>query len=317
MTTVHTLTLNPVIDLIYRLPSYSKGGTVRCEEFDKIPAGKGFSVAYALANLGVPSQAYAPLGKNDRPVYQEFCDRHSIKLISITDIFNVRQHCTILESDSGTVTHIQSTGNKIPKHCVDKLLNELYGEITMGDIVCISGSLPLGIDRDAYKTIISECKKSGATVILDTSGIPLKEAVQAHPYAIKLNQHEAEELTGHEITSYQSAYSVLQAIYQRAKIPLIIVSLGEKGLIGGSEVGVWQMSIPVEEQKIVDTVGCGDSMVAGLVQGMLEEWDLQDTLQHAIATATAAAFQVGPGMLEKSMVGKLTHRIESKQFGEL
>ncbi len=317
MQTIHTLTLNPVIDLIYRLDAYEKGSTARSEEFKKVPAGKGFSVAYALAHLGESPVAYAPLGENDEALYQKYCDSLGVILKAVTGNFEVRQHCTILETNPPRVTHLQSTSNQIPEEIIDDVIRLLYWNLQIEDMVVISGSLPSSVKADTYADVIREAKKCGAITILDSSGEALSHGIRAHPYAVKLNQEEAEALAERKITSGQTAFGVVQAIHRMSGTPLVVVSLGEQGLVAGCEEGVWRMSIPVEPHKIVDTVGCGDSMTAGIAKGLKHDWTFEETLRYSIAVATAATFRIGPGHLNPADISALQERIQCQKIGEL
>ncbi len=317
MIQIHTITLNPVIDLIYRVDHFEKGSTFRCDEFRLIPAGKGINVSYALSCMGETSNTYLVVGKHEVPEYERECAKHSILCHAVAGDFNTRRHCTILERIEGKVTHVQVTGAEISSSLIDRLSDEVVKHLSNKDIVILSGSLPAGIDSTNYKKMIMRFKKEGATVILDSSGEPLKEGLTAHPYLVKLNQEEAEEVTNKKITGAQDEYAVLQRIHHIYGIPFIIVSFGARGMIAGCEEGAWRMSVKIDPSSVVDTVGCGDSMVAGLAYALKQGYSTEEMFSYGIATASAATLHVGPGILKEKDVKRFMNRVESRLVGSL
>ncbi len=317
MKTIHTVTLNPVIDLIYRVGSFEKGTTFRCNEFSRIPAGKGLNVSYALSSLDVNSHTHVLLGSDDMPVYKQECDRRSITLHSVCDQFTVRRHCTILETQENKITHIQTRGETIENSLADQLTDNLSKMLTNEDIVILSGSVPPGIDENIYGKMINRFKCEGVTVILDSSGEPLRQGLNAHPYLIKFNQHEAEEIAQKEITSPQDEFAVLHRIHHSFKIPFIVVSFGAKGMLAGCDEGVWRLTVDIDQTKIVDTVGCGDTMIAGMVYAMKQGLSAEEMFRQGIVCATASALKSGPGNLDKQDVANLQNSVHSRYTGSL
>ena len=302
---VYTVTLNPVIDRIYQVDEFEKGTTFRCDSMEIFPAGKGLSVSYALSSMGVQSEAYLPVGYEDLAVYQRFCEQHKVQLHPFTDDFHVRSHCTILETVSSRVTHIQTHGVNIEEECIRVLTEDLVNHLRLDDLVILSGSLPPNLPSDCYAKIIEKCKRKGARVCLDTSGEPLRHGVPAHPFVLKINQQEAEELTSHPIRTPQDVYTVLQAIRQISTIPVLAVSLGAEGLIGGCDEGIWRMKIDLEPERVKDTVGSGDSLMAGMVYGLLQKMECKEMFRYALAAATAAVMQLGLRLLNPDWIQEM------------
>ncbi len=316
MPNIHTLTLNPVVDLIYRMDTFEKGGAVRSREFQCVPAGKGLNVSAVLAALGAPSTAYLLLGEDDEALYQAYCKQTNIEWKAVTGGFSVRRHCTLLE-DNGGVTHIQTHGDPIKTEWAEELVDQLVSNISTDDFVVMSGSLPPGIDSGFYADVIERCRMSGALVLLDASGPALLKGARARPYAIKINQHEAQELLGRAIEAPQEEFAALQAVHQQSDIPLSIITMGARGMIAGCEEGVWRMSVKMDAGEVKDSVGCGDALAAGLVYGLVNQLPLEDGFKSAIAAASAAVTLVGPGRLDRKTLDAMIDRVKSQKIGEL
>lgn len=312
---IHTLTLNPVIDLIYCVDDYEKGTTFRCSEFHHIPAGKGINVSYALACMGVPSHAYLVLGESDTALYTQACHERSIDLSMATGDFRVRRHCTILESNTGSVTHVQTKGETIPDGLIGDLIGDLVRRVYRHDIVVLSGSVAPGVNTGVYASIIGQCHAKSVLTILDTSGSPLHEGLKAKPTLLKANQAEAEELTGQPVNMDDP--TVIKNLHEENGIPYLLVSFGEEGLLAGCKGGIWKISVPMDSTEVFDTVGCGDAMVAGMAYGFMNELDIEESFQTAIAWASAAALQVGPARLEANDVKEMLKRVKSVRMGDI
>lgn len=316
MSRIFTLTLNPVVDLIYCVNQFEKGDTFRCNAFECVPAGKGLNVSSALSALGISSSAYMLLGEEDEAFYRRYCEKRNVGLVASTGSFTVRRHCTILENRS-SVTHVQTRGEDVKPEWAERLVDQLLHEVATDDIVVISGSLPPGINDHFYFDLIEQCRMEGALTIIDASGPALVRGAQSHPFAIKINQAEAEELSGRAMNGAQDEFAVLQAVHQTSKIPFSIITLGSQGMIAGCEQGVWRMSVSMNAGEIHDSVGCGDALAAGFVAGLIQELPPEDCFKTAIAAASSAVKHVGPGWLDRNQVDAMFERVESRKIGEL
>lgn len=317
MPSIITVTLNPVIDLIYIVPSFSAGETKRADSFRMVPAGKGINVSYTLSCLNCASSAYILLGERDVHVYEQVCHEKGISLHGFYSTTETRKHCTILDPNGSGITHIQTRGESVPMSRVEDLLHEFKRRMRAGDVVILAGSIPPGVDDSIFATFIKACKEKGALSFLDTSGSPLTHGTKAHPDLIKINQSEAEELTGIRVQSPSDELALLQEIHQMANIPLVVITLGKKGLIAGNAEGVWRMSIPMQPHEVKDTVGCGDALIAGLVMGYVTSMTGEALFRYALACASDAARQVGPGIVDAESLEDLNIRIESSHLGSL
>ncbi len=310
MPRIHTITLNPVIDLIFEVGQFEKGTTFRSEEYNMIPAGKGLNASNALACLDEPSHSYALIGAKDLDLFADICSKRNIQCHAFSGNFQTRRHCTILESQVGSTTHVQIKGEKVPLEPLRDLIEDFSKTIKPGDWAAFSGSVPPGIHDSIYADMIVLCKSRGVKTLLDASGEPLRQGAAAAPDLIKLNQTEAEELTGMPVHDKNDALTAIQIIREQFDIPLIAISLGEEGLAVGLEDDVLHLVIPMSEAEVKDIVGCGDAMVGGILYGIIREAGTETLFRYAIACASAAALHSGPSRFKRSDMENMLSRLE-------
>lgn len=250
-------------------------------------------------------------------MYQRACEEHEITFYSVTGALQMRYHTTLLDQHDRTVTHIQTKGDPVSPQFVDQLIDVLINRLSRQDIVLLSGSVPPGIDPSIYAMITEECKNYETVVILDTSGDSLVEGIQAKPFMVKINQKEAEELADQSIQSLDDGVQVIKKIHDLSFVPVVVVTLGADGMLAGTPKGIWKFSLPMKEKEIVDTVGCGDAMAAGLAYGLSRNRAEEDLFQYAIACASAAARHAGPSHFQKTELKSLIDRVRIQRLASL
>lgn len=312
---IHTVTPNPVIDLIYLVPRYEKGQTVRAGAFQQLPAGKGLSVSYALSCLGTPSVAHLLLGEDEVPLYTRACGEKRIEPAITAGPFETRKHCTILEEETRGVTHIQTRGRPVPAELPRRLLEGVRAKLQPGDLAAVSGSAPEGMPPDFFRELLEAVKTAGARALFDSSGEPLREGVKAAPAALKANQTEAEELLGGGPLAPEDAPDACRAIRREYGIEHVAISLGGEGIAAADASGAWRLRVPIPKEEVVDTVGCGDTTLAGMARALQGGMTGEAMYRYAIACASAATQQPGPGLLDPADVEKFLARVECERVG--
>lgn len=160
------------------------------------------------------------------------------------------------------------------------------------EIVTISGSVPRGMGKDIYAKIITKLKEAGKKVILDTSGVLLQEGMKAAPTLVKPNQDELELLFDTKIHSMDEVLKYAVEI-QKSGIPYVAVSLGGEGALLVCEEGIYHGKPP--KIQVVNTVGCGDSMVGGLAVALKRNYRAEEALRYAVAVSAANALSPNTG----------------------
>jgi len=174
-------------------------------------------------------------------------------------------------------------------------------------VVTLSGSLPGGVKSSAYNDLIRLTRQAGARVILDTSGEPLRQGLEAAPHIVKPNQAELEALLGIPVRMPLACVRAANQL-QNYGVEMVVISLGEHGSIVVAQNRAWQVVPPIVEA--VDTVGCGDALVAGFAIGLAESMSLEGTMRLATAAAAAKVESLVPGECDPVEVERLVPLVQ-------
>jgi 1-phosphofructokinase len=292
---IYTLTLNPALDHIVRLDHLDIGETNRMSEELIKAGGKGINVSKLLKNLGEDSIILGYVGGfTGDELERKLVEDEKLK----TDLIHVKKGFTRInvKIKADLETEINGPGLDISQKEVDELFNKL-NNIKDGDYLFLSGSIPHALDQDFYKKIMESLKDKDVKIIVDTSGHALKETLDLRPYLIKPNLRELEGIFDIRIKDRKnlSTYSKkLQAMGARN----IIVSLGKDGAYMVDEDGKEYFS-KAPQGKLIDSVGAGDSMVAGFVYGKDKGLSYEEAFKFSVASGSATAFSENLGKKEE------------------
>ena len=289
---VVTVTLNPAIDLTVILDNLQLATVNKAREAHQTFAGKGINVGHVLRDLKVPVKATGLLGSDNQQGFAALFAR-----LGMTDAFirvpgSARINAKLISTCSQTVTDVNGPGIPIPPSAVDALRQRLAVLAEKEDIFVLSGSLPPDVPEDLYAELIVMLKKRGKYVVLDTSGAPLRAALTAKPQMIKPNILELADIQGGAELDPAAI-----CCYARDLVGLgletVVVSMGPEGAMWIDAKRCVKATPP--DVKVVSTVGAGDSMVAGLIYGRLQGWDVAETMRFASALSVTAVEQIGVG----------------------
>lgn len=289
---VVTVTLNPALDLTGSLSSLKTGSVNLIEGASFHPAGKGINVAKVLSELGASVTATGLLGEKNQQSFVSLFNE-----LAIVDRFvrvdgDTRINVKIVES-SEQVTDLNFPGICVDEIALLELEKTLFELAEDNEVFVIAGSLPQGLSAERCAGWINKLQGMGKKVFFDSSNQALIEGVKSSPYLIKPNDEELSVLVGCELNDdlalKQAAQTLLDDGCQN-----IVISLGEKGVLWLDKSG-WISSLP-PKTKVVSTVGAGDTLVAGLCWGELNEWNKEQTIRFATALASLAVSQVGVGI---------------------
>lgn len=184
---------------------------------------------------------------------------------------------------------------------------EIWNKRRENDFVIVSGSLPPGIHPEVYRKIIEMVKGKGAKVILDTDVDALKVGIQDFPDIIKPNIHELNRLVGRELKERDDIIHAARRI-QKQGIEIVLVSMGASGILMVGEKEQYLAFPP--EVEVKNTIGAGDSAVAGFVYGLAKSESLKEALTNAVAAGTATTLRPGTALCQKDDFLKLISRIK-------
>ena len=288
---IYTVTLNPSLDYLMRTEHFTEGGVNRSFRETIVAGGKGINVSVMLHNLGVPSVA---LGFVAGFTGEELCRmvralgvrEDFIRLASGMTRINVKLRA---ERES----EINGAGPLVPRECFDMLLAKM-DVLTPEDTLVLSGSIPPSLPGDAYTTLAARASQRGARLVADLSGKLLFDLLPYRPWLVKPNHHELGVLFDTDVRDKPSAaYYACRLRDMGAQN--VLVSMAGEGAVLASEDGKVS-AVSAAHGEVVNSVGAGDSMVAGFLAGMAcGDRTLAMRLGAAAGGATAFAEGIADG----------------------
>ncbi|MGX8701188.1 1-phosphofructokinase [Caproiciproducens sp.] len=282
---IYTVTFNPALDYITDVPDFREGEINRSSGEKILSGGKGINVSIVLKNLGIDSTALGFIAgftgdEIERGVRSFGCSTDFIRLDGGLSRIN-------LKIRSKRETAVNGGGPPIPPEKVGELFLQL-GSLSDGDILVLAGSIPSSLPADTYETIMDRLQEKKIRIVVDATGQLLLNVLKFRPFLIKPNREELEELSGRALKGEKEIILACRDL-QALGACNILVSLGGDGAILVSETGgVYQSAAP--RGRVVNTVGAGDSMVAGFLAGYLANRSLLEAFHTGIAAGSASAF---------------------------
>lgn len=282
---IYTVTFNPALDLITQVVNFKTGEINRSIDEQILSGGKGINVSVVLHNLGVESTALGFIAgftgeEIERRVKALGCCADFIHLEQGLSRINVK-----IRSEHETA--INAGGPDIPQEKLTELAKRL-DKLADGDILVLAGSIQSSLPENTYETIIARLRFKNIRIVVDATGQLLLNVLKYHPFLIKPNREELEEVCGESLCeSLDIIHAAKQLQKQGARN--VLVSMGGEGAILLAETGqVFQSAAP--RGKVINTVGAGDSMVAGFLAGCLPDLNYNNAFRTGIAAGSASAF---------------------------
>lgn len=301
MARVLTVTLNPALDLTVQLPTLRLGEVNRGDSLQVHAAGKGLNVAQVLADLGHRLTVTGFLGDGNPQAFEQLFAARGFADEFVRVPGDTRSNIKLAES-GGQVTDINGPGLQVSDVQSEELLSRLERLVPGHDLVVVAGSLPRGIEVQWFVELLQGLKRLGARVALDTSGAALRAGLTTGPWLIKPNEEELAEARGIAITEPSALIAEARRL-QADGVEHVVVSQGAEGVSWFSPSALLHAKPP--KVQVVSTVGAGDSLLAGMLHGLLEHWPAERTLAHATAIAAQAVGQVGFGITDAALLAEL------------
>jgi len=302
---VVTVTLNPALDLTGHLQTLVKGTVNQVQHCTLEPAGKGVNVAKVLAELGAEVTATGFLGiENEAPFCQLFAKTN------ITDKFIRVQGATrinvkLVESSS-QVSDINFPGVSVTAAAITEFETMLFNLSRDHDVFVIAGSLPIGVTPEQCANWIAQLQQAGKKVFFDSSNAALSAGIAVQPWLIKPNDEELRHWAKGGALADKTLSEIAEQLLSTG-IMNVVVSMGPEGVMWLNHEGWLQAKPPTMD--VVSTVGAGDTLVAGMCWGQLNNWDKKHTLSFATALSALAVAQVGVGVKDINEVITMSERI--------
>ncbi|MCH4877536.1 1-phosphofructokinase [Pseudomonas sp. TMW22090] len=312
MAKILTLTLNPALDLTVQLPRLEPGQVNRSDEMHTHAAGKGVNVAQVLADLGHQLTVSGFLGADNPQAFETLFAKRGFVDEFIRVPGETRSNLKLAESD-GRITDVNGPGPLVSVAAQQALLDRLDQIAPDHDAVVVAGSLPQGVSPAWLQALIERLKNLGLKVALDTSGEALRAALKAGPWLIKPNAEELAEVFDSEMVSVAAQAAVAGRLHAQG-IEHVVISDGAQG-VNWFSVGSAMHATP-PKVSVASTVGAGDSLLAGMLHGLLSADTPEQTLRTATAIAAMAVTQIGFGIGDTAQLAQLEQGVRVRPLTE-
>ncbi|MBF0254561.1 MAG: 1-phosphofructokinase family hexose kinase [Candidatus Omnitrophica bacterium] len=302
---VLTVTLNPAVDRLLKIPGFRAGGEFLHREECLSAGGKGINVSRALEVLGVETLAAGLAGGAAGDLIRAELFREKIPCEFVGLSGSSRTNLTVM-SERGRLTRILESGPSVNRRELEAFFEMFRRRLAGCAWAVFSGRGLAGAGADVYARLIRIANRAGVKTALDASGPELVEGLSASPHLLKINIKEAGEGLGQRLDSRTAAKSALVEIRARCSGPAVI-TLGSRGAVGGDDDGIWWAAPPRIRSR--NNVGSGDAFLAGFIAADLAGSDLRKCLVWATACGAANAMGIQPGAIDKKVVKELKSRV--------
>ena len=281
---IYTVTLNPSLDYIVTVDDFKLGYTNRTSSELMLPGGKGTNVSIVLKNLGISSTALGFVaGFTGDEIVREL-EETGIH----TDFVKMKEGISRINLKLSSIdgTEINGQGPDIPKEQLDMLMERLM-VLKEGDILVLAGSIPATMPSDIYEQIMEKLYDRKVTIIVDATKDLLLNVLKYHPFLIKPNHHELGEIFNVELSEWDDVVPYAKKLQEMGAVN-VLVSMGEKGGVLVSDGGR-VIETKATATVVKNSVGAGDSSVAGFIAGWLEKKNYDYAFSMAMATGGASA----------------------------
>lgn len=308
---ITTVTLNVAIDKAYVVDTLDKGTVMRVLKCTNTPGGKGLNVAKVAKLCGEEVLATGFVGGHAGAYVEDMLNAISVPNDFVHTANETRSCINILAAD-GSSTEFLEPGAPVTEEDVANFLKKFERLVDKSDVLTISGSVPKGVNTDIYGRMVALAKSKNKPILLDTSGELLKEGVKALPTMIKPNDDEIEALLGVPVTNREEILAGAKKLHEMG-IAYVVVSLGADGAMVICDEGVFHGRPPKIET--VNTVGCGDSMLASFAVGFARGYAIEEALRYAVAVSAANALTMATGHFEMEDMERILPEVVVEQVG--
>lgn len=306
-----TVTANAAIDKRYVVERFGVGNVNRVKSCVANAGGKGINVARVASITGEKMTATGFLGGHAGKFISERIEARGIKSDFIWCEGESRTCINIWDEVEKKQTEFLEPGFSVTAEDCDRLVEKFIQLLPKCKVVTISGSAPKGAGADLYKRMIRAAREAKKPVILDTSGALLEDCLLERPTMIKPNIDEIRALTGRPMNSREGLIRAARDLHDDG-IEIVVISLGGDGSLVSCEEGVYDVKVP--KINAVNTVGCGDSMIAGFAVGMSRGLSMVETIRLASAVSAANAMRLETGFFVKEDMEAILPKVQIKKI---
>ncbi|MFD0827961.1 1-phosphofructokinase [Neobacillus sp. M.A.Huq-85] len=301
---IYTLTLNPSVDYIVQLESIQLGELNRTTRETKFPGGKGINVSRVLSQLGLTSRALGFNGGFTGRYIEDYLQNEKIE----TDFIKVNEDTRInIKLKTGDETEINANGPRISEENFREL-KEKINHLTEKDLLVLAGSIPSTMPVTTYEELVKICKESKAEFVVDAEGDLLKKVLPYHPFLIKPNHHELGDLFQTTLSSCEDVIPFGKKLIDMGAKNVIVSLAGEGAVFINNEMA---LIAEVPKGVVKNSVGAGDSMVAGFLAEYQKTSNVKKAFQYSVAAGSATAFSLG--LCTKDLIEELLGQVKIRE----
>lgn len=282
---VYTVTFNPALDYVMNVEKLSTDDINRTESEELYYGGKGINVSAILSRLNIPTVALGFTAGFTGKKLKEMLDDDGIK----NDFTELNSGFTRInvKVKFGKELDINANGPEITADKIKELFLKLK-KLNDGDYLVLAGSVPASLPDDLYSKILEELSGKNINIVVDTTGNQLLNVLKYKPFLIKPNHHELGEIFGQEMDTTEKITEYAKKLQEMGAVN-VLVSRGGDGAVLVDGNGTVHPAAAVEG-TLVNSVGCGDSMVAGFIAGYITNKSYSEALKLSVASSSATAF---------------------------
>lgn len=282
---IYTVTFNPSLDYVVDVENFRPGLTNRTTKEAIYAGGKGINVSIVLKNLGYDSTALGFLAGFTGQEIRRLMEEQGVQ----ADFIEVSEGISRINMKlrSQEESEINGMGPAIGEQDIEKLYRKL-DQLQDGDVLVLAGSIPSVMPESMYMDIMKYLSDKDLKIAVDATRDLLLNVLQYHPFIIKPNNHELGEIFGVTIKNKQEVVHYAKELQQRGATNVIVSMAGEGAVFVGEDGSVYESEAP--SGKVVNSVGAGDSMVAGFLAGYMNTGDYKEAFKMGVCTGSASAF---------------------------
>ncbi len=282
---IYTVTFNPSLDYIASCDNFTLGETNRTTKEIIYPGGKGINVSIVLRNLGLDTTALGFLAGFTGDEIKRLILKEGIKneMIEVNNGFSRIN----IKLRSKQESELNGMGPTIDEESIKKLYQKL-DNLNSDDILVLAGSIPSSMPSNIYSNIMDYLKEKNLKIVVDATKDLLLNVIPYRPFLIKPNNHELGELFNVELNSKEEVVPYARKLQELGARNVLVSLAGEGALLVSEDKKVYSSKAP--KGKVLNSVGAGDSMVAGFLYGYLTYKDYNEAFKYGIATGSASAF---------------------------
>jgi len=301
--------LNPSWDRTLEVPNFEIGKHQRGRLLSVQAAGKAVNVARLLDALGSPSVLTGFVGESDRDRFAATFEKTRVRVEMFETSGPTRENITLVDTERKVDTHVRDLGFTVTDEDIARITRKLRILSGKGAYVLLTGSLPPGMDAEAFAGLIDVCARKGARVAVDSSGAALGAIPLAKDlWLAKPNREELATIAGRPVDSEEAIREAAEAL--RPGLDEVVVTLGADGAMVFAREGTWIARPSLDPTAVINTVGSGDALLAGYVHRHAAGENPEACLRYGVACGTAATLQIRAGQINTHDVQAALEKVQ-------